>query len=144
MTSLEKTFAFGIPVLALVVGGAAIFGVRLTSNYTSPPQSIDITTTSSGHATAAPQRPWIDPHDQDQVLWHSTDGVDYWVEVGVAACVANPTDTGTNIKVPGAGNGLSRQYPAGAGITAETDLNYIVCDSNGKLLAGPFGLHVKP
>jgi hypothetical protein len=144
MTSLEKTFVFGGPIRALASGGAALLGFKFTSNHTSPPPSIDLSKPGSGNVKATPQRPWIDPNDQDQVVWNSADGNTYWVEFGANTCVNNPTDTGNNIQVPqtGSTNGLSRLYQVPA---VAADDNYIVCDAGGAMLAGgSMGLHVKP
>ncbi len=167
MTTMEKTFAFGLPVVALVLGllGCEQENQRKklpgTAAFTSPPRVVDIATIAgTSNCSATPQHPFMVLTDQNLVYFNAADynpstGTPvYWVEFGTNACVSNPTDSGSNYRVPAApgGNlpyGYSRPYAATA--ATETDITYIVCfDSTvtppPKCSNGPSmdGLHVKP
>jgi len=161
MTTMEKTFAFGLPVVALVLGllGCQEKKMLGTSAYTSPPGVVDIATISgTSNCSATPQHPFMVLTDQNLVYFNAADynpstGTPvYWVEFGTSTCVNAPSDSGNNYRVPSASTaiyGYSRPYAPSVSI--ETDVTYIICNDSPvtpppKCSNGPSmdGLHVKP
>ncbi len=103
MTSTEKVFAFGLPVVALVLSVFAILKPRPATpsgpSNSSPPVVVDITTTGASNCNASPQHPFMMLGDQNIAYFNaadfnSTTGTPvYWVEFNTAACVNSPTDS---------------------------------------------------
>lgn len=158
MTNLEKTFAFGLPIVALVAAGIALFHVPPPPPPpTVPPQVVDLAT-QSGNCIATPQHPYVVLSENPSVYFNSSDGGAYWVEIFPSGtsnpvCVADPTHpTGgaTVVQVPSPSHtiiGYSAAYQGN--VATEQDLPYIICNGSGgttKCSNGPGydGIHIKP